>query len=172
MSKAHDHIPSPYTVSLNGGDPVSVDPKVLNDLGIRLDQIRDSQFVLHMEGKTIPVVIEAIDRKNIRLSAKNRVFEAVVRDHRDQLLAEWGLDDSSKQGASEIHAPMPGLVLSVAVAAGQAVSAGSPLLVLEAMKMENEIKAPFDAVVESVHVSAGDAVQKGQILIGFGYESK
>jgi len=67
---------------------------------------------------------------------------------------------------------MPGLVLSLKVAEGQAVSAGDPLLVLEAMKMENEIKAPFDAVVQSVHVSAGDAVQKGQLLIGFGYESK
>ena len=67
---------------------------------------------------------------------------------------------------------MPGLVLSLKVAEGQAVSAGDPLLVLEAMKMENEIKAPFDAVVKSVNVSAGDAVQNGQLLIGFGYESK
>ena len=172
MSKAHDQIPAPYKVTLDGGEPVSVDPNVLKDLGIRLDRIRDSQYVLHMEGKTIPIVIEALDRKNIRLSSQNRVFEAVVRDHRDQLLAEWGLDVSSQQGAPEILAPMPGLVLSLKVAEGQAVSAGDPLLVLEAMKMENEIKAPFDAVVKSVHVSAGDAVQKGQLLIGFGYESK
>ena len=172
MSKAHDHISTPYKVSLDGVEPVSVDPIGLKEKGVQLDQVRGSQYVLHIEGKTIPVVIEASDRKNIKLSSNNRVYEAVVQDHRDQLLAEWGLDESSQKGAPEIHAPMPGLVLSVAVIDGQSVATGEPLLVLEAMKMENEIKATFDAVIQSVQVSPGDAVQKGQILIVFGDESK
>ncbi|HAY36191.1 MAG: hypothetical protein HOC28_04680 [Bacteroidetes Order II. Incertae sedis bacterium] len=62
---------------------------------------------------------------------------------------------------------MPGLVLSIAVKAGDLVEKGSPLLVLEAMKMENEIKAESEGIVASVSVNAGEAVLKGQVLIEF-----
>jgi pyruvate carboxylase subunit B len=62
---------------------------------------------------------------------------------------------------------MPGLVLRVQVAPGQNVAAGTGVIVLEAMKMENELKAVGAGVVRSVRVSAGEAVEKGQVLIEF-----
>jgi biotin carboxyl carrier protein len=62
---------------------------------------------------------------------------------------------------------MPGLVLRVLVEPGQKVTKGEPLLVLEAMKMENMIKAPGDAIVSSVKAQLGQAVEKNQILIDF-----
>jgi pyruvate carboxylase subunit B len=60
---------------------------------------------------------------------------------------------------------MPGLVLRVEVEAGQIVEAGTGVVVLEAMKMENEIKAPAPGVVKVVHVSEGQAVDKGVPLV-------
>jgi biotin carboxyl carrier protein len=167
VSKAHDHIPAPYRVRIGSGDPVDLDPAKLAGMGIRLDHIRGEQYVLHAAGRTIPVLIEATDRKNVRLSTQNRTFEATVLDHRDQLLAEWGLDDETASASDNLSSPMPGLVLSVSVEVGAFVSAGSPLLVLEAMKMENEIKASADCTIASIGVKPGDAVQKGQILIEF-----
>jgi biotin carboxyl carrier protein len=60
---------------------------------------------------------------------------------------------------------MPGLVVKVQVEPGQQVAAGTPLVVLEAMKMENQLKAPAAGVVAEVRVLAGAAVEKGQVLV-------
>ena len=60
-----------------------------------------------------------------------------------------------------VKAPMPGLVVRIEVAAGQPVAAGTGLVVVEAMKMENELRAPQPGVVATVHVEVGQAVEKG-----------
>jgi propionyl-CoA carboxylase alpha chain len=61
-------------------------------------------------------------------------------------------------------APMPGSVVRVEAAAGQRVTAGQPVLVLEAMKMEHQIVAPADGLIGEVRVAAGDQVQAGDVL--------
>jgi biotin carboxyl carrier protein len=83
------------------------------------------------------------------------------------MLAEWGYSAGNDSDMQELVAPMPGLVLSVLVSDGDPVDAGQPLLVLEAMKMENELRAEKKATVKSVQVQAGDAVTKAQVLIEF-----
>jgi len=67
-------------------------------------------------------------------------------------------------GAQTISAPMPGTILKVNVANGQAVKKGDVLMVLEAMKMENEIMAPADGTITSVNVNAGASVEAGTVL--------
>ena len=62
---------------------------------------------------------------------------------------------------------MPGLVVRVQVEPGQEVAAGMPVIVLEAMKMENQLKAAAPARVAAVRVQAGQAVEKGQVLLEF-----
>ena len=63
-----------------------------------------------------------------------------------------------------VKAPMPGTVLEVRVAPGDAVTAQSVLLVLEAMKMENDILAPAGGTISAVRVTAGDSVNSGDVL--------
>ncbi len=65
----------------------------------------------------------------------------------------------------KILAPLPGVVLSVAVAPGDSAGAGDTLLILEAMKMENVIQADSDCVVQAVHVHKGDKVEASQLLM-------
>lgn len=68
-------------------------------------------------------------------------------------------------GSIVIAAPMPGKILGVKAAVGQAVKKGDVVAVLEAMKMENEIVAPSDGTVASVNVSTGDSVVAGAALV-------
>ncbi|NUQ12414.1 MAG: acetyl-CoA carboxylase biotin carboxyl carrier protein subunit, partial [Gemmatimonadaceae bacterium] len=68
-------------------------------------------------------------------------------------------------GPARLVAPMPGLVVRIAVQEGDRVQAGTPLVVMEAMKMENELKAPVDGVVGPVRVRPGEAVEKGAVLV-------
>ncbi|MBI1355428.1 MAG: biotin/lipoyl-binding protein [Acidobacteria bacterium] len=68
------------------------------------------------------------------------------------------------QGRQEMRAPMPGKIVRVLVAPGDAVEAGAGVIVVEAMKMQNEIKAASDGRVSEVRVQAGDPVSAGQIL--------
>ena len=67
-------------------------------------------------------------------------------------------------GGEKVTSPMPGTILSVNVAAGDAVKRGQVLMILEAMKMENEIMCPCDGTVASVSVTKGAAVESGALL--------
>ena len=67
-------------------------------------------------------------------------------------------------GAVNVEAPMPGTILDVKVAAGQAVKAGQLLFILEAMKMENEIFASVDGTIGTIAVTKGQAVETGTVL--------
>ena len=68
-------------------------------------------------------------------------------------------------GSTNISAPMPGTILSVAVKAGDSVSEGQVLCILEAMKMENEIVAPRAGTVASVSAAQGQSVNSGDVLV-------
>jgi len=71
---------------------------------------------------------------------------------------------SGTAGSIEVTSPMPGKILAVKKNPGDTVKAGDPILVLEAMKMENDIVAPQDGTVASINVSVGDAVESGATL--------
>lgn len=67
-----------------------------------------------------------------------------------------------------IEAPMPGSIIDVKVKVGEAVKKNQPLVILEAMKMENEIVSPVDGKVVSIGVSKGDTVNPGDMLVQIG----
>ena len=71
-------------------------------------------------------------------------------------------------GGEKVTSPMPGTILSVNVAAGDAVKRGQVLMILEAMKMENEIMCPCDGTIASVSVTKGAAVESGTLLCTIG----
>jgi biotin carboxyl carrier protein len=90
----------------------------------------------------------------------HRPVRGEVVDPRTRALAT-----SARGAAGTVATPMPGAVVRVLVAPGDAVSKGQVLVVVEAMKMENEFRAPVDGVVGELRVSAGQAVEAGAVLV-------
>lgn len=74
-----------------------------------------------------------------------------------------------KSGAGKpVKSPLPGVIISINVAAGDTVKTGQVVAVLEAMKMENEIQAESDGVVTAIHVAKGDSVLEGANIVTIG----
>jgi biotin carboxyl carrier protein len=71
----------------------------------------------------------------------------------------------ASKGNPETRSPMPGKVLQVTAELGKEVAAGDPLLILEAMKMENVLSAEVAGTVKEVHVRAGEMVEPGKLLV-------
>ena len=68
-------------------------------------------------------------------------------------------------GAVAVKAPLQGTVMKVLVKPGDSVKKGSPVCVIEALKMENDVPAPADGVVASVNVKSGDSVKTDEVLL-------
>jgi propionyl-CoA carboxylase alpha chain len=66
-----------------------------------------------------------------------------------------------------VRSPMPGLVISIAVAEGQEVKAGETLAVVEAMKMENVLRADRDGVVKRIHAKRGESLAVDAVILEF-----
>lgn len=101
----------------------------------------------------------------LRVNGQSYVVE--LRNELDELLEQMGMGPGAGTVQSKIKAPMPGLVLEVFVSEGQDVAKDEPLLILEAMKMENVIKAPQEGKVKRVSVEKGKAIDKNALLVEF-----
>lgn len=96
-----------------------------------------------------------------------RTYSVALKDKFDLLLEKMGIANAGASKINTIKAPMPGLIIDLKIKAGDTVKQGDPLLILEAMKMENILKAPGEGVVKNVKVKKGDSVEKGQVIIEF-----
>ena len=81
------------------------------------------------------------------------------------MVQHMGLDKPAEVKMTDVKAPMPGLILDILVEPGSTVSLGDPLLILEAMKMENVLKAVGEGVVQSIEKVKGDTVEKNEIIV-------
>jgi biotin carboxyl carrier protein len=79
--------------------------------------------------------------------------------------ATRGREERGRSGPAEVRAIIPGVIVSVSVAAGDEVVAGQQLLAVEAMKMQNELRAPHDGVIERVAVGPGATIEVGDLLL-------
>ncbi len=124
---------------------------------VRARHVDDHTLLLEIDGR----------RQTVHLARVGALRYAAVggETHRFALHAAGAAHgDMSALAEPEVRAPMPGKVLQVLVAAGDAVTSGDGLLILEAMKMENRLTASADGVVQEMRVAAGEMVTGGQVL--------
>lgn len=105
------------------------------------------------------------DRFNYTVSIRSQQFQVQVQDERSRRLNQARKMPSLPEGELAVVAPIPGLVVKVLAAAGDAIEEGQPLVILEAMKMENEIRSMRSGVIKSVEVTPGQRVEQNAVLI-------
>ncbi|MBX2981097.1 MAG: biotin/lipoyl-containing protein [Flavobacteriales bacterium] len=126
-------------------------------------------YSLVRNGRSFKVLVLKHDREagTVRLRIGAHCHTVRFADERSRLMEILGIDRGARAMVRELKAPMPGLVLKVLVKEGTEVKKNDPLLVLEAMKMENVIKSAGDGVVQKIHAVEGEAVEKAQLLLSF-----
>ena len=91
-----------------------------------------------------------------------------VTIHNDESLLHESLKAGGSMGDSDkLSAGMPGKISKIFVKPGQRVATGKPILIMEAMKMENEMRANHDCVIKEIHVAEGVSVESGALLVTF-----
>ncbi len=114
---------------------------------------------------TVKCIARDLDTKTYQVEIDGQRIDVAIEDEYDQLIDQLGFSREEIKIIKDVKAPMPGLLLELLVQPGDEVETGSPLLILEAMKMENVIKAQGVGVVKQILVSKATPVEKGQILI-------
>ena len=101
----------------------------------------------------------------VRLAVGGLELRAEVLDETRARLASVAGGRGRSHVRRELKAPMPGLLVKVLCQAGDVVEAGQPLVVLQAMKMENELSLPRGGTIKSVGAEPGQSVEQGQVLV-------
>lgn len=135
------------------GEPVDFHYHEVNEHGQISLTVGERSFGISIEGDTSEVSVTLAGQR----------YGIQIEDERERAA---GLAARARAGSGgPVKSVMPGVVVEVLVAEGDAVTAGQPLLILEAMKMQNEIEAPADGTVSGLHVEAGQAVGAGEKLV-------
>lgn len=132
-------------------------------------QLNISQFHILDNNKPYKVEIVSSDfvAKKYTVKVNNNIYEVAISDALDILIQSMGIERGRTKVVNAIKAPMPGLILEISVEVGQEVKENDPLLILEAMKMENSFLSPRNGIIKSIAVQKGMAVDKGQLLVEF-----
>ncbi|MCB4955748.1 acetyl-CoA carboxylase biotin carboxyl carrier protein subunit [Streptococcus mutans] len=127
------------------------------------------KFKISIDGKEYLVEMEEISESSVPAvtpitpTTENTRAASDQKDQKQQ--SQTPSPAATASAANTMPAPMPGTILKVLVNVGDTVSENQPLMILEAMKMENEIVAGMAGTVSAIHVSSGQAVDAGDNLI-------
>jgi biotin carboxyl carrier protein len=134
-----------------------------------ITKLGDRSYHIISNNKSYRAEVVSIDHKTkvVILKLNGKKIEVALKDKFDLLLEKLGMDTVASTKMNEIKAPMPGLIFEIQIKVGDEVKKGDPIMILEAMKMENVLKSPGDGLVKAIKVKKGDSVEKNQVLVQF-----
>ncbi len=155
----------PFRIAVNGHYEFDFQPEDARNL----DLVRENDGTFHLlyQGRSFHAELLEADyaTRQFVFRINGAKYALKISDHYERLVQQLGLHAGGSQKVNVVKAPMPGLVLNVLAEPGQVVRKGDPLIILEAMKMENVIKAAGEGTVKAVKVQKGAAVDKGHLLL-------
>ena len=168
-----------YFVRVNGEEHLVELSEVLGDLavsydgaplGVRYEEVdRLGQVALYLasdEGERAYAVSIEGSAAEAQVTVAGHLYQVALEDERER--AAHDAERTRTKGGGDLKSVMPGVVVKLLVAPGDTVAKDQPLLILEAMKMQNEIRAPGPGRVTALHVREGQAVASGAKLMSLG----
>ena len=156
-----------FNIKVNNSLEFKVSSKDL----LKFDAVKDSKKNYHILQNNKPfsakISISNFNQKTYTVKVNNNTYTVHISDGLDTLIQDMGFSVGSAKHINSVKAPMPGLILAINVKIGQEINKDDPLLVLEAMEMENIICSPRNGVIKSISANKGDAVEKNELLIEF-----
>jgi biotin carboxyl carrier protein len=152
-----------FTVRLGSDGAIGVDGI---ENGYSVERVSRTEFSVMIGPRQVRVVA-APDNGGFDVIAGAFRGRVSVESDRQRLLRRYSRSTQGTKARLEVHAPMPAMVVRLDVSVGEDVRAGQPLIVLEAMKMENEILAPCEGRVKAIYAVSGKPVEKGELLLLF-----
>jgi propionyl-CoA carboxylase alpha chain len=122
---------------------------------------------LRIDDRIVTVQIERLPGRAFRLVHRGVIRRARVLPPRAAELAALMPEKTAADTSRLVQSPMPGLLTAVVVSEGQEVKAGEPLVVVEAMKMENVLRAERDGKVAKLRAKPGDSLAVDQVILEF-----
>ena len=157
----------PFKIAVNDQYKFDVQP----ESALNLDLVEESEALFHLLDDEQAYRIELLEadyhNRSFLLKIDGTKYRVNISDYYERLVKKLGFSIGGAQKLNMVKAPMPGLVVQVLVEPGQAVQKGDPLLILEAMKMENVIKASGEGTVKKINTKQGEPVDKGVVLLEF-----
>lgn len=134
------------------------------EVAVELEALHGSLHALRLDDRQVELLaLRGPDTVSVAIGG--HAYEVEVIDEMRARLLRVVNTASGGHARRELKAPMPGLVVKLLVEPGEAISRGQPLVVLQAMKMENELSLPHDGTIQAIHVTAGQTVEQGQLLV-------
>lgn len=156
-----------FTLSVNNTISFDLNESDLKNLDAVSVEHNKFHVLKHHKPYKAEIVSADFITKKYTIKVNNNTYEVTIADALDRLIKSMGIERGKTKVVNAIKAPMPGLILEINVEVGQSVKENDPLLILEAMKMENSFLSPRDGIIKSIAVKKGTAVDKGQLLIEF-----
>lgn len=126
------------------------------------------KFLIRVNGNEYEVEMEEITEGVVQQTSPHASPVTPVQTAPEPMPVTPAKSAAPIQSGASLEAPMPGTILNILVSPGQQVTENQPLLILEAMKMENEIVADRSGTITAVHVQKGEVVNPGQPLLEIG----
>ncbi len=126
---------------------------------------QNGRFLLRTGTKLYKIDNVSYDGSDIEFSIDGSWHKVNVRDDQELLLDKLGFKTGNAVAEGILKAPMPGKILDILITEGDTVTKAQPLVILEAMKMENELKSPVDGVISSISVEVGQSLEKNTIIL-------
>ena len=158
-----------HEISIDGNDSFYKNDKKYN---AEIKELNPYAYLVTLGNEVYEVTVSKNENDDMHFTLDGYTYNVNIKTQLDMIAGELFNSSQADSDVYLVKAPMPGMIVKINVEKGMTVEKGSPLLSLEAMKMENIIKSDYKGIVEDIYCKEEESVDKKKLLIKVKIESQ